>query len=277
MLNSEDTQFARISGHVKMRLAPWLATFIIVVAVVSGGLTLDYEPPAMEASHNGVVHEVAGPLVSSHHIERMKNHRSRINDKVLDHQLEAQQKARREKLQSAFKERSAEKHMKNPLRRRKWSEFEGVTIASLDVARNRTVRNQITSCAELIRRHFEGDSLPTPLRSAAGSSNGSENTFRRRQLLSGPSARAADQTRPLVFLHIPKNAGTAIEHVTMDALDKLAARHPHFHAEEWASARKGVEDSAGRVHIGGSVSIKVPVEAGTIHPAMNDTCKCSVS
>jgi hypothetical protein len=87
--------------------------------------------------------------------------------------------------------------------------------------------------------------------------------------------RDTDAT-PFVFLHIPKNAGAAIEYVTMTARDKLAARHPHTHSAEWAPARKGFQDFEGRVHIGSSVTIKVPVEAGPNHPASNDTCKCSV-
>jgi len=192
------------------------------------------------------------------------HHGKKIDDKMLDAIVLKKKEAQREKNLAVFLNKTASKKKRNEAGKKKWSQYDGVSLETLEIARNRTVRNQITSCAELIRMNF-GEENVVPLVSE-------EN---RRLLSKGEKSTFHRVRRPVQFLHIPKNAGAAIEHVTMSAKAELAAKHPHTHASEWTLARKGFEDVHGRVHINSHVAITVPVDAGPLHSASNETCTCS--
>mmetsp|Transcript_48663 Transcript_48663/g.110455 ORF Transcript_48663/g.110455 Transcript_48663/m.110455 type:complete len:505 (-) Transcript_48663:151-1665(-) len=190
----------------------------------------------------------------------------RVNDRAIQSQLlRRQEKTLQQRREMKFNATRANRvpHVKKP--RREWSGYEGVTVELLEAARNRTLRHVQTSCAALVREHFPAGSAPEPMRySTAGGYDSSL-----------PEVQTGERMRTIMFLHIPKNAGTSIERATMSADAIHFSKHLKMFAEQWVLARRGFQDEKGRVHVGSSVSITVPVDAGTFHPAGAGTCKCS--
>jgi hypothetical protein len=95
------------------------------------------------------------------------------------------------------------------------SHIEGVSVGALEIAVNRTLLTGVTSCNELISRHFSSGLKPVPL-----------------VPYEKPELEPTTHDKKLMFLHIPKNACTTIEaapmtaRLTPDEANKARRRFP---------------------------------------------------
>ena len=179
------------------------------------------------------------------------------------------------------------------------SRLQGVSLDLLEDARHRTfMGRQPTSCADLIRSHFQLGARPVPLGGKdtdAAAVRGEPWSwlpplYADTSLPAGTaSPTAISRTKVahaahLVFAHIPKNAGAEIEKVTYDARKEVRRTKPPRFSPAWLAGYGG-SSPRGRTE-GGVSSITtfvMPASTGNVSrddkasPEPPETqCNCSV-
>ena len=171
--------------------------------------------------------------------------------------VKAEERRQRHRLE--MQKRAATHEKRTP--RKTWTNYVGVSSEALDRAVNQTLLNATTSCAVLIERYF-GRARPVPLAFPNGIID-SEPYEKSNSDLDEGGGTEPEPSHPLMFTHIPKNAGTAIERTVQGS--NMGQNY---------TAKKNT-DYHGRVSTRVQVFVTVPVSGNEVHGASNDSCKCS--